>query len=178
MNPTSNPSSNPFGADEPPPTAAAAAHMNQEAEIEEFITSELERATKVTVQTVREEGMRWQSILEGLHHTIQGTIENPTLGNALIVSDAVCALITRMDDLERRLNAQNPQANNANAPPANEATAVLTANTKGILQERCIIIKCLAPVYTIINRSGPPDAPIFVASCTVHARNLTVTGVG
>ena len=178
MTPTENPSSNPFGADEPPPSEAATARMNREAEIGEYMNAALARATDIAVDTVREEGIRWQSVLEAQHLTIQGVIENPTLGNALPLSAAVRALITRVEALERRLNAQNPDANEAEAPPANEAAAVLTANTKGILQERCIINECLAPVYTIVNRSGPPDAPVFVASCTIQERNLTVTGVG
>ena len=178
MESTSNPSSNPFSPDEPPIAAAAAARMNREAEIGGFIEAEVERATETAVLAVREEGMRWRENLESLHHTIQGVIENPTLGDALPVSAAVRALVTRITALENRLNVQAPAAENEDVPPVNAGAALLNANTKGILQERCILHEYLAPVYTIVTRAGPPDYPVFTASCTIAELELSVTGVG
>ena len=151
------------------------------AEVTAFVSSSVARATQVALQEVREEGLRWRSILEGLSLTIQGVAENTVTAQGVSLETTLQTLATRVEDLERRIETIGasllaPHA--GTGAPSGEPLPHLNTNSKGILQERCLLNDCSTPSYTIVHTSGTPDSPVFRAHCFVKEHQLTVIGEG
>ena len=136
------------------------------------------RESQAAVHEIREEGIRWKTILEELGRNAQGVAEATTSAQAITFGAAMDAFVTRLEDMERRLEALG-LAQTANPPlAALDPAPPATTNCKGILQERCILNECRTPVYTLVFTAGTPDSPVFRSTCHVIERRLTVIGEG
>ena len=168
------------------PANATEATAQVKAEIERFLDREVEQAYQIATLEVREEGIRWKTILEQLGHTIQGVAENTTNARDITVASTMRILINRVEELERRMDAVTTDLN-ANLPhgfppeqipPPNEPQPPININAKGILQDRCLMNGFEAPTYNLVRREGTPDSPVFCSGCTVQERGITTTGIG
>ena len=132
---------------------------------ERFLDREVEQAYQIATLEVREEGIRWKTILEQLGHTIQGVAENTTNARDITVASTMRILLNRVEELERRMDALTTDLN-ANLPhgvlpeqipPPNKLQPPININAKGILQDRCLMNGFEAPTYNLVRREGTPD---------------------
>ena len=164
-----------------PVDIAEAATEVLKARLVKYMDKQLDPATQAALIEVREEGVRWKSILEGLGLTIQGVAEDTTTIHGVSLISTLRNLIDRVEQLERRLEhlTQAGDTPPTDLPePPNLTLPQINVNAKGILQERCIINDLAVPTYNIVQTSGTPDSPVFSSACRIPERQLTVTGMG
>ena len=172
---------NPFDTEAETFEETHASSTNIKASIGEYIDATLEFSTNIAISEVREEGSRCRSVLEQLSLTIQTTAEETARVRIRPLESMLESILDRLVALERRMDQLTTQSNPPDpvleVVPAEAATAT-HINSKGILQDRCVMHGIIAPAYTQVRQTGPSDSPVFLFACTIPEKSQTCTGVG